>query len=121
MQTLRGSALGKAVTYAQNQKRYMENYLLDARVSILNNTAENAIRPFTVGRKNWLFPDTPKGAKTSAAVRSLVESAKANGLNVNTYLEYLLMYMPDSYWQNYPEVLGELMPWAQAVQEECRQ
>ena len=51
----------------------------------------------------------------------VVETAKANGLNVYTYLEYLLMYMPDSDWQNYPDVLDELMPWAQAVQEECKQ
>lgn len=121
VQPLRGSALRKAVTYAQNQKPYMENYLLDGRLSISNNAAENAIRPFTVGRKNWLFSDTPKGAKASAAVYSLVETAKANGLNVYTYLEYLLMYMPDSDWQNYPDVLDELMPWAQAVQEECKQ
>ena len=99
----------------------MENYLMDARLSISNNAAENAIRPFTVGRKNWLFSDTPKGAKASAAVYSLVETAKANGLNVYTYLEYLLMYMPDSDWQNYPDVLDALMPWAQAVQEECKQ
>lgn len=87
----------------------MENYLLDGRLSISNNAAENAIRPFTVGRKNWLFSDTPKGAKASAAVYSLVETAKANGLNVYTYLEYLLMYMPDSDWQNYPDVLDALM------------
>lgn len=99
----------------------MENYLLDGRLSISNNAAENAIRPFTVGRKNWLFSDTPKGAKASAAVYSLVETAKANGLNVYTYLEYLLMYMPDFDWQNYPDVLDALMPWAQAVQEECKQ
>lgn len=118
---LRGSALGKAVTYALNQKPYMENYLLDGRLSISNNAAENAIRPFTVGRKNWLFADTPKGAKASAAVYSLVETAKANGLNVYTYLEYLLMYMPDSDWHNHPEDLDNLMPWAPGVQEECKQ
>ena len=52
---LKGSALGKAVTYAKNQKPYMENYLLDGRCSLSNNAAENAILPFTVGRKNWLF------------------------------------------------------------------
>ncbi len=55
LNTLKGSALGKAVTYAINQKPYMENYLLDGRCSLSNNAAENAIRPFTVGRKNWLF------------------------------------------------------------------
>lgn len=75
---LKGSALGKAVIYAKNQKPYMENYLLDGRCSISNNAAENAIRPFTVGRKNWLFADTPKGANASAAVYSIVETAKAN-------------------------------------------
>lgn len=52
---LKGSALGKAVIYAKNQKHYMENYLLDGRCSISNNAAENAIRPFTVGWENWLF------------------------------------------------------------------
>lgn len=83
--------------------------------------AENAIHPFTIGRKNWLFADTPKGAKASAAVYSLIETAKANGLNVYTYLQFLLMYMPDSDWRNYPEELDDLMPWSPAVQEECKQ
>ena len=64
LSVLKGSALSKAVTYAQNQKPYMENYLLDGRCSISNNAAENAIRPFTVGRKNWLFSDTPQRSKS---------------------------------------------------------
>ena len=121
LNVLKGSALGKAVTYAQNQKPYMENYLLDGRCSISNNAAENAIRPFTVGRKNWLFADTPKGADASAAVYSIAETAKANGLNVYTYLEYLLLYMPDADWRNHPEMLDDLMPWSADVQEECKQ
>ena len=57
---LPGSKLGKAVAYSANQKPYMENYLLDGRLSLSNNAAENAIRPFVVGRKNWLFADRPK-------------------------------------------------------------
>ena len=117
---LKGSALGKAVTYAKNQKPYMENYLLDGRCSLSNNAAENAIRPFTVGRKNWLFADTPKGAAASAAVYSLIETAKANGLNVYAYLEHLLLYMPGSDWQRYPEELDDLMPWSAEVQENCK-
>lgn len=117
---LKGSALGKAVTYAQNQKPYMENFLLDGRCSISNNAAENAIRPFTVGRKNWLFADTPKGAKASAAIYSLIETAKANGLNVFAYLQHLLIYMPDAEWQQHPEELDDLMPWAPEVQEQCK-
>lgn len=83
--------------------------------------AENAIRPFTVGRKNWLFADTPKGADASATVYSLVETAKANGLNVYTYLQYLLIYMPDADWRNHSEELDMLMPWSEAVQAECKQ
>lgn len=71
----------------RKQKPYLENYLMDGRCALSNNAAENTIRPFTVGRKNWLFSDTPKGASASAAVYSIVETAKANGLNVFTYLE----------------------------------
>lgn len=117
---LKGSALGKAVVYAKNQKPYMENYLLDGRLAISNNAAENAIRPFTVGRKNWLFADTPKGAAASAAVYSLIETAKANDINVYTYLEYLLLYMPDTDWLNDPAQLDHLMPWSESVQAECK-
>ncbi len=120
LSTLKGSALGKAVTYARNQKPYMENYLLDGRCSLSNSAAENAIRPFTVGRKNWLFSDSPKGASASAAAYSLVETAKANGLNVYAYLEHLLLYMPGSKWQQYPEELDELMQWSLEVHEQCK-
>ena len=78
--------LKKAVQYARKQQPYMENYLLDPRCQISNNLAENAIRPFTVGRKNWLFSDTVKGAKASAVIYSLVETAGANGLSERGYL-----------------------------------
>ncbi|MBP3457740.1 MAG: IS66 family transposase [Lachnospiraceae bacterium] len=120
LDVLKGSALGKAVTYAINQRPFMENYLLDGRCALSNNAAENAIRPFTVGRKNWLFADTPKGASASAAVYSLTETAKANGLNVFAYLQHLLLYMPDTDWQNHPKELDDLMPWAPDVQEQCK-
>ena len=120
LNVLKGSALGKAVTYAMNQRPFMENYLLDGRCALSNNAAENAIRPFTVGRKNWLFADTPKGASASAAVYSIIETAKANGLNVFAYLQHLLLYMPDTDWQNHPEELDDLMPWSPEVQEQCK-
>ncbi|MGL4799411.1 MAG: IS66 family transposase, partial [Cellulosilyticaceae bacterium] len=77
-----GSRLAKAVTYAKNQKPYMENYLLDGRCSISNNLAENIARPYAVGRKNFLFHDTVKGAKASAIIYSLIETAKANNINI---------------------------------------
>lgn len=118
---LAGSALGRAITYALNQRPYMENYLLDGRLSISNNAAENAIRPFTVGRKNWLFSDTPKGAEASAAIYSIVETAKANGLNIYLYFKYLLEHMTDLDWHRHPELLNNLMPWSDAVQNICKQ
>ncbi len=82
--------LGKAVTYAKNQKKYMENYVLDGRCSLSNNIAENSIRPFIVDRKNWEFSNSQKGAKASVTVYSLVETTKANNLNMFKYLRYLL-------------------------------
>lgn len=88
----------------------MENYLKDGRCSISNNVAENAIRPFTVGRKNWLFCDTPKGADASAIIYSIVENAKANGINVRDYLEYLFTVMPTEEWRKDPEILDSLTP-----------
>ena len=84
----------------------MENYLLDGRPSISNNATENAICPFTVERKSWLFADIPKGSKASATVYILIETVKVNGLNVYTYRQYLFMYTPDSDWRNYPREQG---------------
>jgi len=109
--------LGKALAYAQNQKPFMENYLKDGRCSISNNAAENSIRPFTVGRKNWLFCDTPKGADASALIYSLVETAKANGINVRKYLERIFTVMPTENWRADPEVLENLMPWSAYIQK----
>lgn len=120
LNTLKGSALGKAVTYALNQKPYMENYLLDGRCSLSNNAAENSIRPYAVGRKNWLFADSPKGATASAAVYSLVETAKANNLNIYTYLKHLLLHIPVTDFHNHPEDLEYYMPWSEDVQEACK-
>ena len=71
-------------------------------------------------KKNWLFADTPKGATASAAIYSIIETAKANGLNVYTYLEFLLMWMPDTDWHNHPEDLEDLMPWSEMAQSICK-
>ena len=120
LNVLNGSALVKAVTYAKNQKKYMKNYLLDGKYSISKNADENTIRPFTVGRKNWLFSYTQKGVSASTAVYSITETAKANSLNVYTYLEYLFLYMPDTDLRNTPEELDMLIPWTEDVQAECK-
>ena len=89
-----GSKLAEAVAYARNQKAYLNAFPDHGEVDISNNFAENAIRPFTLGRKNWLFCDTPKGAESSAIVYTLVETPKANGLEPYTYLLQVLTELP---------------------------
>lgn len=86
--------LGKAVAYCLNRKDKLMLYLNHGFLSMDNNLAENAIRPFVVGRKNWLFCNTPAGAEASAGFYSLIETAKANGLNPFDYLETLFERLP---------------------------
>ena len=114
----KGSKLEEAVRYSLNQKQHLMAYLDNGEVPISNNLAENAIRPFTLGRKNWLFCDTPKGAEASAVVYSLVESAKANGIEPFAYLQHVLVQLP--YFGKSPshEELETLMPWAPDIQQD---
>ncbi|MFB3078594.1 MAG: IS66 family transposase, partial [Lysobacterales bacterium] len=88
------SATGKALNYLNNEWPKLIRYLDDGRLQIDNNLAENAIRPFVVGRKNWLFSDSVKGVKASANLYSLIETAKANGLEPYAYLRYLFAELP---------------------------
>lgn len=88
------SLLGRAIAYARGQWERVEAYLENGLLSPDNNAAENAIRPFVVGRKNWLFSGSPRGAKASAALYSLIESAKANGLNPYEYLLLVFDKLP---------------------------
>lgn len=90
------SLLGKAITYTLNQWHRLVIYTDTGHVSLDNNMAENTIRPFVVGRKNWLFAGTPEGAAASAAMYSLIETAKANGLEPYWYLRYLIEKLPNS-------------------------
>ena len=89
--------------------------LSDGRLLLSNNVAENAIRPFAVGRKNWLFADSPKGAAASAGVYSIIETAKANNLEPYRYLKLLLHNMPD--WNRTVEDLEDLLPWSDFMKE----
>lgn len=112
-----GSKLDEAVIYAENQRDYLNAFMRHGEVEISNNLAENAIRPFVVGRKAWLFCDTPKGADASAIVYTLVETAKANGLEPSRYLELVLdrmRYLGDSPSE---DALEKLMPWGVATKE----
>ena len=88
--------------------------------SIEKSLAENSIRPFTVGRKNWEFSNSQKGVKASATVYSLVETTKANNLNVFKYLRYLLQKMPSLDFKNHPELLEDLLPWAEEPRKTCK-
>ena len=113
----KGSKLEEAVRYSLNQKQRLMAYLDNGEVPISNNLAENAIRPFTLGRKNWLFCDTPKGAEASAIVYSLVESAKANGIEPFAYLQHVLVQLPYFGKSHSHEELESLMPWAPYIQQ----
>lgn len=114
----KGSKLEEAVRYSLNQKQPLTAFLNNGEVPISNNLAENAIRPFTLGRKNWLFCDTTKGAEASAIVYSLVESAKANGVEPFAYLQHVLVELPYLGKNQSHEELESFMPWAPYIQQE---
>ncbi len=94
LQVVPKSLLGKAVSYTLDQWPRLVGYLEIGYATPDNNLAENAIRPFVVGRKNWLFAGTPEGAAASAAMYSLIETAKANGLDTYKYLRFLFENLP---------------------------
>lgn len=108
--------LSKALTYSINQEERLRFYLEDGRVEVSNNRAENAIRPFCIGRKNWLFSNTVKGAQTSAAIYSLVETAKLNSLKPYEYFEYLLSRLTEIDI-NDDKSVEQIMPWSKALPE----
>jgi transposase len=88
------SLLGKAISYCLSQWDRLVVYLEDGRLSIDNNAAENAIRPFVLGRKNWLFAGTPEGAEASASLYSLLLTAEANGHEPYSYLRFVFERLP---------------------------
>ncbi len=112
--------LHTAFRYALNNRQEFFNYLEDGNCSISNSLAENCIRPFVIGRKNWLFAGSPKGAAASAGIYTLVETAKANGLDAMKYIKYILSDMPGSTFLENPEYLDDYLPWDPMVQERCR-
>lgn len=88
------SALGKALHYLLEQWTYLVRYLEDGRLELSNNRAERSIKPFVMGRKNWLFANTPAGAQSSAVIYSLIETAKENNLDPYRYLLWVLRTAP---------------------------
>ena len=104
------SKLGEAFTYLRNQWEYLTNYLLDGRLEISNNRAERSIKPFVMGRKNFLFANTPRGAKASAVLYSILETAKANGLDPYRYLLFLFEELPGMD-KSSDDWVAPLLPW----------
>ena len=113
------SKLSTAFHYALNNRREFFNYLEDGNCSISNSLAENCIRPFVIGRKNWLFSGSPNGATVSAGIYTLVETAKINGLDPMQYIKYILSDMPGTAFLEYPEYLDDYLPWNPYVKEIC--
>jgi len=113
------SKFSEALTYARNQKESLCRFLEDGNIPAHNNRAENAIRPFVIGRKNWLFSQTAKGASASADMYSLVETAKANGLDVFEYLSWMFRQITAANHSFTDEFLESLMPWSEKAQENC--
>ncbi len=101
------SATGKALAYLLEQWPKLIRYLEDGRLPIDNNATERAIRPFVIGRRNWLFADTPRGAAASANLYSLIETAKANSVEPYHYLRYIFTELPKA---NTLEQIESLLP-----------
>jgi transposase len=109
--------LGKAVHYARSQQKYLERYLLDGRLEISNNRAERSIKPFVIGRKNWLFANTPNGARASAVYYSLIVTAKENGLNPYEYLTWIFRNAPNLGKAGYITSFKDFLPGSPFIPE----
>ncbi len=114
------STLGGAITYCLNQWDKLTAFLKDGRLELDNNRAERSIKPVVIGRKNWLFSNTPRGAKASAIIYSIVETAKANSLNPYLYLTFLFEKLPQLADLTDQEALDKLLPWSQKLPIACR-
>lgn len=113
------SAFGQAIAYCLNQWDKLKAFLQDGRLELDNNRGERSIKPYVIGRKNWIFSNTPRGAKASATIYSVVETAKENGLNPFVYLKYLFEKLPNLDIQD-QNAVDELLPWSEALPSECR-
>ena len=108
------SLVGKAVTYAINQKEHLCSFLKDARIQLSNNLAEQSVKPFVLGRKNWLFSNTPNGADASAIIYSVIQTAVANDLNPQKYLEYVFDCIKEE------QDIIRYLPWSDELPEKVK-
>jgi hypothetical protein len=113
-----GDSIIKAITYSQNCRPYMMNYLKDGACSLSNNLSENSIRPVVMGRKNWLFSNSQDGANASMKIFTMIETAKANGLDPLKYLNFLLESRPSAKMSD--DELEVFAPWSENAQATCK-
>ena len=114
------SETADGIKYCLNQEKYLRVFLDDPQIPLDNNLAEQAIRPFCVGKKNWKLIDTVHGAQASAILYSIVETAKANELNIYQYFKHLLTEIPRHMDDTNLNFLDSLLPWSEQLPEECR-
>lgn len=110
--------LKKAISYVRNRRDFVMSCLEDGRCNLSNNLSENAIRPVTVGRKIWLFSDTPDGAEAKTLYLTMVEMAKAYGLNLYEYMKYMLEHRPRKDMSD--AELSKFAPWNDTVRGLCK-
>lgn len=113
------SATTAGIKYSLNQEKYLKTFLTDPEIPLDNNLAEQAIRPFCVGKKNWKLIDTVNGAKSSAMLYSIVETAKANELNIYQYFKHLLTEIPKHMDDTNLDFLDKMLPWSKELPEIC--
>jgi hypothetical protein len=112
----------EGLNYCVDQEKYLRVFLTNGNVPMDNSASERAIRPFTIGRKNWVIIDSIKGAQSSAIIYSIVETAKLNDLNVFYYLEHLLAELPkltDKKGNIDASGLESLLPWSDQLPPRC--
>ena len=114
-QVTHNSTIGKALAYSIHQEPYLRTFLTDGDVPMDNNYAEQAIRPFTIGRKNFVLIESSNGARASAMIYSLVETAKANMINTFEYFNLLLTEIPQHMDDKDLRFIDDLLPWSPRV------
>ena len=110
----------EGLNYSLNQEKYLKVFLDDGEVPMDNNVAEQSIRGFCIGKKNWVMIDTVVGARSSAIIYSIAETAKANNLKPYDYFEYLLTEIPKHLDDTKRTFLEDLLPWSPNLPESCR-
>lgn len=116
---LPGSKLGKAINYTLKHQETFEHILLDGNLELSNNKAERAVKSLVMGRKNWLFSQSFRGATVSGIILSLIKTAKRNKLDPEKYLNYLLQKLPNEEILE-SDALEAYLPWQEKIQASCK-